>query len=140
MKNTNRIRLSESQLHSVIKESIKQVLQEKYGTPPNNDIMKFDNLRNGGGYAYRDFVYSNGTDSHWQSDTNSYRLQQAEGCFAQIMSYFALDKSNIGKAIYRLAERGIKMTTMCRKKAQMELGIPLDSDLRPNFDDDSSVE
>ena len=47
----NRIRLTESQLHRVIKESVNKVLKEDFDTISNDDGMTFYLVN---GYAYGD--------------------------------------------------------------------------------------
>lgn len=49
--NKNRIRLTESQLHQVIKESVKKTLAEATSAPSNWDRDRIDSIRNGEDYV-----------------------------------------------------------------------------------------
>lgn len=51
----NRIRLTESQLHKVIKESVKKVLKEDIDTDNSFDFYDFVKILDNNGYAYSDY-------------------------------------------------------------------------------------
>ena len=79
--NKKQIRLTESDLKQIVKESVNKILNEAYGTPPNKDIEMANKYRDAG-WPQSGIEVAKSDDNY--SDI-SYDVRQMTDCFLKII-------------------------------------------------------
>ena len=131
-----RYRLTESRLRGMIREAVKNTLNEAYGTAPENDAIKYDNLEYGSN-NHLDYMRQSKnklTDINGNVHGDAMFFDSIDYGFQQVLKGANLlyhDRTDTQDAyldkIINLAEKGLNINRLLKNKAKMKLGLQPDS-------------
>jgi hypothetical protein len=120
--NKKQIRLTESDLKQIVKESVNKILSEAYGTSTNADNKKYNNL------VFGDPNFETLKDANGDFDAFSTLINKIFYNFEEII--YEIDEYGLGneysKKLYNLALKGADITKLWKNKEIMKLGIQPD--------------